>query len=253
MNSRRNFIAKSIGTIGASVLGVQLLQASEASEIAMAKGKKISIAQNEVILFQGDSITDAGRNRDIKEANQSNAFGNGYAMIAAGELLSKFASKHISVYNKGISGNRIPDLEGRWDTDTIALKPTLLSIMIGVNDFWRTKDSAAQNTPEKFKDQYRALLKRTLEQFPNIKLIIIEPFGVKNVKHVTDDWYPDFPKYQAATREIAAEFNATFLPYQSIFDQALKQAAGDYWTTDGVHTTLAGANLMANAWLDLIK
>ena len=250
MSTRRNFIAKSIGTIGASVLGAQLLHATDNSS---TKAKKISIAQNEVILFQGDSITDAGRNRDIKEPNQSNAFGNGYAMIAAGELLSKFADKHISIYNKGISGNRVPDLEGRWQNDTVALKPTLLSIMIGVNDFWRTKDSGAQNTPEKFKEQYRALLKSTLQQFPNIKLIIIEPFGVKGVKHVTDDWYPDFPKYQAATREIAAEFNAVFLPYQSIFDQALKKAPGNYWTTDGVHTTLAGANLMANAWLDLIK
>ncbi|MNL21459.1 hypothetical protein D3C87_1427500 [compost metagenome] len=96
-------------------------------------------------------------------------------------------------------------------------------------------------------------MQQTLSKLPQVKLIIGEPFGVKNVKHVTDDWYPDFLAYQNACVEISKEFDAALISYQSIFDQAQRKASGSYWTTDGVHTSLAGASLMAKGWLDVIK
>jgi len=73
------------------------------------------------------------------------------------------------------------------------------------------------------------------------------------VKHVDDSWFPEITAYQQAARDIAKEYNAIWIPYQEIFDKAEKRAPGSYWTTDGVHTTLAGVNLMAQAWLDAIK
>lgn len=237
-------------TLGASAVASNSLFAVDS---IVKPTSKIAIRPNDVILFQGDSITDAGRKRDSLHANDTAAFGNGYAMMAAACLLNKHADKNIQVYNRGISGNRVPDLIGRWDNDALALRPTILSILIGVNDFWRTKDSGAQNTPAQYKQQYQQLLETTLKALPNVQLIIGEPFGVKGVKHVKDDWYPDFLGYQQAAKDIAKEFNARFLPYQTVFDQAAGRGAGDYWTTDGVHTSLAGANLMAHAWLDLIK
>jgi lysophospholipase L1-like esterase len=84
-------------------------------------------------------------------------------------------------------------------------------------------------------------------------LIICEPFGVKGVKAVDDKWYPEFLDYQKAAREIAAQFGAVFIPLQGIFDEAQKQAPGSYWTGDGVHPSLAGAQLMAEAWLNVVK
>lgn len=251
MQSRRNFIAKGLFGLGAVTLASPVLLASAEEEQNLAK--KIQIQSNDVILFQGDSITDAGRNKENLQPNDTNAFGSGYAMMAAAQLLNTHAAKNIKVYNRGISGNRIPDLLERWEKDTLALRPTILSIMIGVNDFWRTKDSGAHNTPEAYKEQYQQLLRLTLEKLPNVRLIICEPFGVKGVKHVTDDWYPDFPKYQQVAKEVAQEFGAVFLPYQQVFDEAARRGAGDYWTTDGVHTSMAGANLMAESWLKLIK
>ncbi|TDS11037.1 SGNH/GDSL hydrolase family protein [Sphingobacterium paludis] len=251
MESRRKFLAKSLLSLGAVTIGANSLRAEDAADQKPAG--KISIQQNDVILFQGDSITDAGRNKDNLKPNETNAFGSGYAMIAGGTLLNKFADKNINVYNRGISGNRVPDLINRWDKDALALQPTILSILIGVNDFWRTKDSGSKNTPAQYKEQYQQLLESTLKSLPNVKLIIGEPFGVKGVKHVKDDWYPDFLGYQQVAREIAKEFNAIYLPYQSVFDKAASRGSGSYWTTDGVHTTLAGANLMAQAWIDLIK
>ncbi|KGE13863.1 SGNH/GDSL hydrolase family protein [Sphingobacterium deserti] len=251
MESRRKFLTKSLLSLGAATMGANTLLAAD---VAIQKpAGKISIQQNDIILFQGDSITDAGRNKENLQPNETNAFGSGYAMIAGGTLLNKFADKNIKVYNRGISGNRVPDLIKRWDKDALELKPTILSILIGVNDFWRTKDSGAKNSPAQYKEQYQQLLESTLKALPNVKLIIGEPFGVKGVKHVKDDWYPDFLGYQQAAREIAKEFNAIYLPYQTVFDKAASRGSGNYWTTDGVHTSLAGANLMAQAWLDLIK
>ncbi|MFZ4261628.1 SGNH/GDSL hydrolase family protein [Sphingobacterium sp. HJSM2_6] len=250
MDNRRDFLKKSLLGITAAGLGSSIVYAEDFSG---NKAGKLSISQNDVILFQGDSITDAGRNKNNDQPNNANAFGDGYALLAASALLRDHAAKNIKVYNRGISGNRVPDLLNRWDKDAIALKPNIISIMIGVNDFWRTKDSGASNTPQKYKDQYKQLLEKTLTSLPGVKLIIIEPFGVKDVNHVKDEWFPDFPNYQQASREIAKEFKTLFLPYQQIFDKALKQNNGAYWTTDGVHTTLAGASLMADAWLGLIK
>lgn len=249
MESRRNFITKSLLALGGTAAIANNVLASDSLE----SKARISIQQDDIILFQGDSITDAGRNKENMEPNVANAFGNGYAMLAAGSLLNSHAGKNLTIFNKGISGNRVPDLINRWEKDTVSIKPNILSILIGVNDFWRTKDRGAQNSPAQFKQQYQQLLEETLKHLPRVQLIIGEPFGVKNVKHVTDDWFPDFPAYQQVTKEIAKEFNAVFIPYQAIFDKAEKQASGDYWTTDGVHTTLAGASLMAQSWLQAIK
>ncbi|MGO3109497.1 MAG: SGNH/GDSL hydrolase family protein [Sphingobacterium sp.] len=250
METRRKFIAKSMLALGATAIASNPVFATDSG--AKAAGK-ITVNENDIILFQGDSITDTGRNREELGPNNTSAFGNGYALIAASSLLNKFADKNIQVYNRGISGNRVPDLIKRWDVDAIQLKPTILSIHIGVNDFWRTMDSGAKNTPQQYKQQYKELLDKTLSALPEVQLIICEPFGVNGVKSVTDAWYPDFTGYQKAAKEIAKEYNVTFLPYQTVFDKAASRGSGDYWTTDGVHTTLAGSNLMAQAWLDLIK
>lgn len=250
MNNRRDFLKKGLLGIAATTVGTSLVQAEDFSA---AKSGKINLANNDIILFQGDSITDAGRNKTNAEPNVANALGTGYAMLASSTLLNDHASKNIKIYNRGISGNRVPDLLNRWDQDALAIQPNVLSIMIGVNDFWRTKDRGAVNTPEQYKGQYKELLDKTFKALPNVKLIICEPFAVNNVKHVNDSWFPEFTKYQNASRELAKEYKAVFLPFQQVFDQALKANNGAYWTTDGVHTSLAGANLMAKAWLDLIK
>src|SRR5690554_7294736 len=97
------------------------------------------------------------------------------------------------------------------------------------------------------------LLERTKTQLPNVKLVICEPFAVKGVKAVDDTWYPEFDGYRAAAKEIASASGAVFVPFQKVFDQAEKVAPGSYWTTDGVHPSLAGSQLMAQAWLKAVK
>lgn len=250
--NRRSFIKKSI--IGTGLLtGTNLLGNDVFAHESTATSSKISLNNDDIILFQGDSITDVGRDRNNKNANDTAALGHGYALLAASQLLNKYPAKKLKVYNTGISGNRVPDLQKRWQEDTLAIKPTVLSILIGVNDFWRTIDRGAQTTVEEYKSQYQQLLHETLQELPNVKLIIGEPFAVKGVGHITDAWYPKFLAYQESARDIAKEFGGVLIPYQKIFDNAQKSAPGAYWAADGVHPTLAGAQMMASAWMDSIK
>lgn len=167
--------------------------------------------------------------------------------------MEKHADKNLQIYNKGISGNKVYQLAERWDADCLDLKPDVLSILIGVNDFWHTLTNGYTGTVQKYRDDYKALLTRTKDKLPDVKLIIGEPFAVTGVRAVDDKWYPAFNDYRAAAREIAVSFGATFIPYQTIFDKAQKLAPGAYWTGDGVHPSIAGNALMAHAWQEAVK
>lgn len=246
-NSRRSFLKKAaMGSF--LVAGIP-----EIVSAAMPAAKKITLSMGNVILFQGDSITDAGRNREESSPNNTRALGSGYAMLAAAAMLEKNASNDLKIYNKGISGNKVFQLAERWDKDCLELKPDVLSILIGVNDIWHKLNGQYNGTPEVYRKDYMALLERTKKALPGIKLIICEPYAVKGVKAVDDKWYPEFYEYQKAAREIADQFGAIFVPFQKVYDEAQKRAPGSYWTPDGVHASFAGAQLMAKAWLEAVK
>jgi len=247
--NRRNFLKKT------SLAGIAALSAPQLILTAATapKAKKINLNSNDIILFQGDSITDAGRDRKNMSFNHPAALGSGYAYLAAADLLYKHPSKNFKIYNKGISGNKVYQLAERWDSDCLELKPNILSILIGVNDFWHMLNGRYDGTIETYRNDYIKLLERTKNALPDVKLIIGEPFAVNRIKAVNDKWFPAFNEYRHAAREIAQRFNAVFVPYQSVFDKAEKSAPGSYWTGDGVHPTIAGARLMAEAWLNAVK
>jgi lysophospholipase L1-like esterase len=248
-NNRRSFIKKA--ALG-SLLAVSIPGILDAAMLP-AGTKKIQLLKDNTILFQGDSITDAGRNREENSFNNPRALGSGYAILAAAGLLEKYAPMSLKVYNKGISGNKVFQLAERWDKDCLDLKPDILSILIGVNDIWHKLNGQYNGTVEIYRKDYITLLERTKKALPNIKLIICEPFAVSGVKAVDEKWYPEFYDYQKAAREIAEQFGAVFIPFQKIYDEAQKKAPGVYWTADGVHPSLAGAQLMAQALLTIVK
>jgi lysophospholipase L1-like esterase len=248
-NSRRSFLKKAaLGTLTAISIP-QILSA------AMPKGKikGIKLLKDQVILFQGDSITDSERDKEDTGFNTARNLGSGYPMLAGAALLNKYETLNLKIYNRGISGNKVFQLAERWDRDCLELKPDVLSILIGVNDIWHKLNGNYNGTADIYRNDYIALLERTIKALPNVKLIICEPFAVRGVKAVDDKWYPEFYDYQKAAREIAKQFRATLIPFQNVYDEAQKRAPGSYWTGDGVHPTLAGAQLMAKAWMKAIE
>ncbi|WP_343333174.1 SGNH/GDSL hydrolase family protein [Draconibacterium aestuarii] len=213
---------------------------------------KLVFNSEDIILFQGDSITDAGRDRENESPNRGGSFGGGYAFLAAANLLNAMPEKNIKIYNRGISGNKVFQLDERWEKDCLDLNPEVLSILIGVNDYWHKRNGKYDGTVEIYENDYRALLKRTLKSLPNIKLVLCEPFYVLETKAVDETWVEPMKKYQAAAKRISDEFNTIWVPYQKVFDEAIKHAPGTYWTGDGVHPSMAGAQLMAEAWLKAV-
>ena len=241
---RRDFIKKiSLTSIG--LAGIPFLSSAE------PKPQKTNIAlpKNAVILFQGDSITDMGRDRDIKEADNGKGLGFGYPYQVSADLLGAYSSINFQCFNRGISGNKVFQLADRWDDDCLNLKPNILSILIGVNDFWHTLTNNYTGTAKVYEDDFRKLLDRTKEALPDVYLIIGQPYAIKGGSAINDKWFPAFLDYQKAAEKIAADYNAVFIPYQEVFDSALSKAPVEYWSPDGVHPTVAGSYLMKKAWL----
>jgi hypothetical protein len=208
------------------------------------------IPKNSIILFQGDSITDCGRNREAAGTpNDLCGLGQGYAMMAAAELLSTRPTDGLRVFNRGISGNRVVDLDSRIKNDIIHLKPDVLSILIGVNDTWHGKTSDNGVTVPKYERVYRALLDEVREARPSVKFVLCEPF-VLRCGVVRDDWVEEIDERRAVVAKLAKEFGAVLVQFQSMFDAAVKSGPPEYWASDGVHPTAAGHLLMAKCWLE---
>jgi lysophospholipase L1-like esterase len=252
--TRRGFLKASGTALGAASLA-GLALATQGAESWPPSGRDL-VARGDVILFQGDSITDAGRSRDPAKANAPNnqlGMGNGYAWLAGVELLVGHPGDGLKTFNRGISGHKVFQLAERWQADCLDLKPNLLSILIGVNDFWHTLDPKLgyKGTVEVYERDFQALLERTRKSLPKVKLVICEPF-VLRCGAVNDRWFPEFDRYRAAAQRVAKSQHATFVPFQTMFDQAVKYAPPEHWAGDGVHSTPAGASLMAYFWLKAV-
>ncbi len=148
--SRREFVLASAGLSAAALAAID----AAAAEADMPRDKSL-IEPGQTILFQGDSITDAGRNKDDSAANSQPALGNGYAWFSAAELLVDHPGDRLSIFNRGISGNKVYQLAERWQTDCLDLKPDVLSILIGVNDYWHKVKHGYEGTLETYETDYR--------------------------------------------------------------------------------------------------
>ena len=248
--SRRQFLSTAATTTVMAAAAVSLPSVVKAALKAESPRKKIKLKKDAVILFQGDSITDYGRRREVLTYNSPEALGYGYAGRIASALALRYADLSPRMYNRGVSGDKVYQLRDRWQQDCYDLQPDVLSILIGVNDFWHAINGDYDGTPEGYRRDYLALMEQTREHLPHTQLVICEPYAVNGVKAVTDAWYPEFDEIRAAAREVADQYADVFVPFQSVFDQALKVAPAAYWTGDGVHANLAGSQLMAQAWLE---
>lgn len=245
---RRRFLKASSLLMGGAGVAALSSSTAAAAESFSVPNRQL-VRSGDVILFQGDSITDMGRSRE--EANQANdqkAMGTGYAWLAGAELLVDHPTYDLRVFNRGISGNKVFQLAERWQADCLDLKPNLLSILIGVNDYWHTLNGSYQGTVEVYERDYHALIERTLRALPKVKLVICEPF-VLRCGAVNEKWFPEFDRYRAAAKGVATSYRAAFIPFQAMFDEAVKYAPPAHWAADGVHPTPAGASLMAYNWL----
>jgi len=266
--SRRNLLQGAAAAAGAAAIAAVAERTARAADA-------VKLPKGATVLFQGDSITDAGRDRRAQgRANHQGAWGRGYPMLLGCELRRDHPQLDLQIYNRGISGNKVPDLAKRWEQDCLKLKPQLLSILIGVNDIWHKLGGRYDGTVKDYESGYDALLARTREALlasrtyvwilsdallartrealPEVQIVVCEPF-VLRCGAVGEAWFPEFDERRAAAQRVAEKHNTLWVPFQTMFDEAV--AAGtppNYWAGDGVHPTPAGHALMAEAWREVV-
>jgi lysophospholipase L1-like esterase len=241
-SSRRAFLKQ------AAVLSVPAISAPAVFD-AFALSTAVKTMKNYSFLFQGDSITDGNRSRDM---DWNHVLGHGYAYLIAARLWYQYPTNGFHFFNRGVSGNQITDLTRRWPEDTIALKPDLVSILIGINDTSNAVNGNKDCTVPGFENDYRELLKKTKQELPAVELVICEPF-VLPVGKRNDQWnlyQREISGRQDAARRIAKEFGAIYIPLQDRFNEAVKKyPPGEFWLWDGVHPMPNGHELIAIEWM----
>ena len=187
------------------------------------------------IVFPGDSITDAGRDK-----RNFHHMGNGYPKYAAEQLTEQFPEVEFEFINQGISGNRTCQLFDRLYLDTIAFAPDMVSVLIGINDIWhRYGGGRIETTDEQIETNYRAILTRLRKQ-TDAKIVMLAPYllDAEKVDHMRDD----LDRLLVIVRRLADEFADAYIPLDQLFAEAVKtQPEPLYYSADGVHPNANGS------------
>lgn len=200
--------------------------------------------EGSVILFQGDSVTDCGRDRTQREE-----LGNGYPKKIA-DIWHTLFGEGVTFLNRGVSGDTTAMMLARYEQDVLALRPDFISILIGINDTWRRYDSGTPTSADAFEGNYRAFLQNIRRDLPQAKILMMEPFLLPSDpgKAVFRE---DLDPKLARVRKLAAEFADYFLPLDGYLNA--QAAAGEREASgisaDGVHPVSFGHSLIAEAWL----
>ncbi len=199
--------------------------------------------EKSTIVLQGDSITDACRNLD------SDNLGFGYAKMVTTTLKTLYPDYELNILNRGISGNKVVDLEARWDEDCIKHNPDLVSIMIGVNDTWHAFDGNHEGgvNAEDFEKAYRNIIEKSLKT--GAKIILFEPYTFHHGAF-KEEWRSDLnPKIQIV-RRLAEEYKvAALIPLDGLMYSWAAKYGAKALSEDGVHPTALGHRLIALEWL----
>ncbi|MGW5358711.1 SGNH/GDSL hydrolase family protein [Actinopolymorpha pittospori] len=195
------------------------------------------------VLFIGDSITDAGRDR-----TDPDDLGRGYPRLVAATYAEAHPGDGVRFLNRGISGNRVRDLRARWEPDCLDLAPDVVSVMIGINDTWRRYDRADATSAEDFAADYERILALTTDRL-TARLVLVEPFLLP-VRPGQDSWREDLDPKIAVVRRLAREYAATLVPLDTIVTAAAANRDAAELAGDGVHPTMEGHALIAGTWLE---
>ena len=199
------------------------------------------------LVFQGDSITDAGRDR-----RNYHDLGPGYPKYAA-ELISKaYPETDFEFINFGISGNRTCELFDRIYTDGIAFQPDVISFLIGINDVWhRYAPAKILTTDEQLALNYREILKR-IKRETNAKIVVLSPYVLD--AEATAYMREDLKTVLPIIRELAAEYADAYVPLDELFDEAMKTQPRDrFYSDDGVHPNENGARFIGEHYARVVK
>ena len=200
------------------------------------------------LVMIGDSITDCGRARPV---GQKDGLGSGYVSMVNAALAARHPECQVQVLNTGIGGNRVTDLQGRWDTDVMDLKPDWLSIMIGINDVWRQFDGIGMDqvdivTFERILDELVTRTKPTLAG----GLILMTPYFIEPRRE--DAMRAMMDDYTAVVKRLAEKHDAILADTQAAFDHYLDHRPAQSLCGDRVHPNATGHQIIADTFLGAV-
>jgi lysophospholipase L1-like esterase len=199
------------------------------------------------VVFQGDSITHGGRGSD-----PNHVIGHGYVILIAAPQAAYYPEARFQFHNRGVSANAIEAMAARWNNDTLALKPDVVSVLIGVNDLLQTVNQGRPFSIQDFEKSYRRILDETLRSNPKVRFVLCEPF-IEHGKNTDPFWNEDeqgVQQMQELVARLGSEYKAPVVHLQKVLDDAIAaHPPVGYWVWDGVHPTFAGHQLIADAWV----
>ncbi|GAB4469335.1 MAG: SGNH/GDSL hydrolase family protein [Armatimonadaceae bacterium] len=203
------------------------------------------------LVMIGDSITDAGRARPVGEG-RGEALGKGYVSLVNALFTAFYPEQNIRIINMGTSGNTVRDLEKRWQTDVLDLRPDWLSVMIGINDVWRQFDSPHRPELGVPLDEYEATYRRILEAVrPSLQgLVLMTPFYIE--PQTSDAMRARMDEYSAVVRNLAGEYDAVLVDTQAAYDRVLEHLYPALLAWDRVHPGVEGHMVIARAFAQAI-
>lgn len=242
MTQRRDFIKQlGLGSIGLSI----------APSLAFKHTVPFLTDKKSLrILFQGDSITDGGRWPDSNDWNH--LVGQSYPYLISAKLGFDYPNRDLQFFNRGVSGNTVTDLKTRWQKDCLALKPDILSVLVGINDVNAViHDRPGAGTVNSFESDYREILQQARALNPQLAIILCDPFVFPQAAITAsfEKYTLELNQRQEVVQRLAVEFKAIHLPLWTAFKKAIKLAPISHWCWDGVHPMPVGHELIARAWI----
>ena len=209
----------------------------------------MKLMTDDTLLFIGDSITDANRNRV-----DPTDLGQGFPLLISAYLQTVMPEKRLTFLNRGIGGDRLSDVKNRWESDCLDINPDIVTLLIGINDTWRNQDAdhiMTEDELDAFEADYRFLLKSLLQR-TDARVILMEPFVLPYPKDRMN-WRFDLDQRIQIVRKMAKEYQTDLIPLDGLLNAAgIKNGFSFYTGEDGVHPTTAGHGQIAKAWLETV-
>lgn len=195
------------------------------------------------ILFFGDSITEMGVNK------------GGYIDKINEAILKANKSDIYELLGAGIGGNKVYDLYLRIESDVLDKKPDIVLIYVGINDIWH-KTSGIGTDIEKYEQFYRGILKKLIDK--GITAIVCTPGVIGENPNDANPQDEDLNAYSDFIRKLSKEYRIELVDLRNAFakyesDHNSENLFQGLLTTDGVHLSDAGNQMVADEMLKILK
>ena len=194
------------------------------------------------IFFQGDSITDACRDRS------DNHLLSGYSLYT-----KKYLGDNFEYVNYGISGDTSRSVLKRHQKELLKEKPDILVLMIGINDVWRNIEHIEEEmtTSDEFIDNVKKTLEITKRVNPKTKVILLEPYLLPGSSNLYQLGFNLYKHNIDLLRDYIKPIVNQYIVLQD--DMFSLLGNGTNLTMDGVHPNEEGAQYLGKVVADAVK